>query len=141
VYVVTADMAQPNALSDAAAVDAAVRAKRAMLRDAGQVLNLPLVPRGTTLARDTTRALLGWYRGWEVHFFDFGAVTDEPMLGFAAARDSAGHPIVLAADSAAEVRNLQIAIVDGTPASRAPSPLRTFSDMRTASPPRPTRSP
>lgn len=143
VYVVTADMAQPNALRDAAAIDAAVRAKRAMLRDANLVLNLPIVPRGTTLARDTTRPSLGWYKGNEVQFFDFGADTlaSAPVLGFAAVRDSAGRAIVVAGDSATEARNLQFAAGDGLPASRVPSPLRAFSDMRAPSPPRPTRSP
>ena len=140
VYVVTADMAQPNALRDAAAIDAAVRARRATLRETSLVLNLPIVARGTTLARDTTQGMLGWYKGQDVQFFDFGAATLAPasMLGFAAARDSAGLPIVLAADSAAEIRNLQI--VDSA-ASRAPSPLRAFADTRSPSPPRATRSP
>lgn len=141
VYVVTADLAQPNALSDAAAVEAAVRAKRATLRDAGVVLNLPLVPRGTTLARDTTRAQLGWYKGWEVQFFDFGAATPAQMLTYAAPSDGSRDLVVLAGDPAAEVRNLQIAIVDEAPAPRASSPLRAFADTRTPSPPRLTRSP
>jgi uncharacterized RDD family membrane protein YckC len=141
VYVVTADMAQPNALRDAAAVDAAVRAKRATLREAGLVLNLPIVARGTTLARDTTRGMLGWYNGHDVQFFDFGASTPEtsPALGFAALRDSAGRHVVQVADSTTEPRDLQI--VDGAPVPRPPSPLRAFADMRSPLPPRPTRSP
>ena len=141
VYVVTADMAQPNALRDAAAIDAAVRARRATLREAGLVLNLPVVARGTTLARDTTRGTLGWYNGHDVQFFDFGAATLElsPALGFAAARDSAGRQVVQVADSTIEVRDLQI--VDGAPVSRLASPLRAFADLRSPLPPRPTRSP
>ena len=141
VYVVTADMAQPNALSDAAAVEAAVRARRATLRDAGLVLNLPLVPRGTTLARDTTRALPGWYKGWEVQFFDFGVATIAPNMGFAAPGDGSRDLVVLAGDPAAEIRNLQIAFVGDTATTRASSPLRAFADTRTPSRPGPTRSP
>lgn len=96
-YVVTADMAQPNELRDAAAVDAAVREKKAVLRDANLMLNLPIVPRGTTLARDTTRGMLGWYRGHEVQFFDFGqaSLTPAPMWRFAVGRDGSGDPILV----------------------------------------------
>lgn len=96
-YVVTADMAQPNELRDAAAVDAAVREKKAALRDANLVLNLPIVPRGTTLARDTTRGMLGWYEGQDVQFFDFGqaSLTPAPMWRFAAGRDGSGDAVLV----------------------------------------------
>lgn len=97
VYVVTADKVQPNELRDPASVDAAIRARKASLRETDMHLNLPIVPRGTTLARDSTPGQLGWFQGRDVQFFDFGATTVTPvsMWRFARGRDAAGEPNVL----------------------------------------------
>lgn len=96
-YVVTADKVQPNELRDPASVDAAIRARKASLRLADVTLNLPIVPRGTTLARDTTTGMLGWYEGRDVQFFDFGQtrLAPVPMWRFASGVDAAGEPNVL----------------------------------------------
>jgi hypothetical protein len=109
-YVVTADKVQPNSLRDTAGVSAAVRARRAYVRESDVIVNLPLVPRGTTLARDTTAGMLGWFEGHDVQFFDFGAVgpAPVPMWRFARGRDAAGAPNVLAD---------QNSIVDSVPVS------------------------
>lgn len=96
-YVVTADHVQPNVLRDVAAVDELVRRKRAALRDTDLALNLPIVPRGSTLARDSTPATLGWFQGREVQYFDFGAagLQPAPMWRFAAIGDTARTPALL----------------------------------------------
>lgn len=186
-YVVTADKVQPNELRDGASVAAAVRARKASLRLTDVTLNLPIVPRGTTLARDTTRGTLGWYEGRDVQFFDFGPVhlTPIPMWRFASGVDAAGEPIVIAGQNsivdsipvadaysdlwqihfvnvdttfvpnsiksagalrgarlsigtASTIRNLPIVIIDGSPFPRTASPLRTFADLRSPFPPKPT---
>jgi hypothetical protein len=97
VYVVTADKVQPNELRDPASVDAAIRARKASLRETDVHLNLPIVPRGTTLARDSTPGLLGWFEGRDVQYFDFGATTPTTvsMWRFARGRDAAGEPNIL----------------------------------------------
>lgn len=96
-YVVTADNAQPNHVRDLATVDALVRARRASVRETNLSLNLPIVPRGTRLARDTSTGLAGWYQGRDVQFFDFGAVSlvPAPMWRFAAPNDTSSLPEVL----------------------------------------------
>jgi hypothetical protein len=95
--VVTADKVQPNELRDPASIQAAVRAKKASLRLTDVTLNLPIVPRGTTLARDTTQGMLGWYQGRDIQFFDFGParLAPVPMWRFARGVDAAGEPNVL----------------------------------------------
>ena len=112
VYLVTADKAQPNDIRDMASIEAAIHARRAALRETETMVNLPIVPRGTTLARDTTQAMVGWYQGREVHFFDFGEakLTPAPMWRFAHGKDAAGEPNVLAA---------QNSIVDSIPVAPA----------------------
>lgn len=97
VYVVTADKAQPNILRDLASADAAVRAKTAYFRETDVLLNLPLVPRGTTLARDSTQGMLGWFEGRDVQYFDFGSavLAPVPMWRFARGKDAGGQPSVL----------------------------------------------
>jgi len=187
-YVVTADKVQPNELRDGASVDAAIRARKASLRLTDVTVNLPIVPRGTTLARDTTTGMLGWYEGRDVQFFDFGPtqLVPVPMWRFASGVDAAGDPIVLAGQNSivdsipmatvypdlwqihfvnvdttyvlnsiksagalrgarfsigtpTTIRNLPIVIIDGSPFPRTPSPLRTFADLRSPFPPKPTR--
>lgn len=187
-YVVTADKVKPNELRDPASVDAAVRARKALVRLTDVTLNLPIVPRGTTLARDTTQGMLGWYAGRDIQFFDFGQahLSPAPMWRFARGVDAAGEPSVLADQnsivdsipvaagypdlweisyvnvdtsyvpnsiksagalrganltigSPSSIRNLPIVIIDGSPFQRTPSPLRTFADLRSPFPPKPTR--
>lgn len=93
-YVVTADHAKPNQLRSPADVDAMVRRNRASIRETKLVLNLPVAPRGSRLARDTMPAMAAWYEGHEVQYFDFGetSVTPAPMLVFAHGQDSTGKP-------------------------------------------------
>jgi hypothetical protein len=110
VYVVTADKAQPNILKDIASAEAAVRGKTAYYRETDVLLNLPVVPRGTTLARDSTPGTLGWFEGRDIQFFDFGSaiLAPVPMWRFARGKDAAGEPNVLAE---------QNSIVDSIPVS------------------------
>ena len=97
-YVVTADHVQPNTLRDLAAIDELVRRGRALIRDTDMTYNLPIVPRGTRLARDTSQGMPGWYEGREVQFFDFGAVSITPaqMWRFMRGSDASGQPAPLA---------------------------------------------
>jgi hypothetical protein len=97
VYVVTADNAQPNFIRDLATVEDQIRRKRASTRPTDLLLNLPIVPRGARLARDSSTGMAGWYEGRDVQFFDFGAVTTKPveMWRFASGRDPEGAPVVL----------------------------------------------
>lgn len=108
VYVVTADNAQPNYIRDVATVEEQVRRKRASTRATELLFNLPIVPRGTRLARDSSTGMAGWYQGRDVQFFDFGAVATRPveMWRFASGRDSGGTPIAL---------DTQNSIVDSIP--------------------------
>lgn len=96
-YVVTADHAQPNALRDPASVEAMVRRGRASIRETDLTLNLPVVPRGSTLERDSTPAMMGWFEGREVQFFDFGeaSATPAPMWRIVRGTDAAGQPQIL----------------------------------------------
>jgi hypothetical protein len=186
-YVVTADNLQPNTVRDIEAVNALVQRKKAYMKETDLVVNLPIVPRGTTLARDSTQGMLGWYQGREVQFFDFGpaSLAPAPMWRFVRGRDAMGDPILVegqngildsipvaptypdlwnirwvrvdssyvansvksvtalrtaafAVDSATMVRNLPVIVVDGSPVQRVASPLKTFADLRSPFPPRPT---
>lgn len=96
-YVVTADHVQPNQLRDVASVNALVRRKGAALRETNLTLNLPIVARGSRLARDTTSSMLGWYEGRDIQFYDFGvaSVAASPMWRFARGNDAAGMPDVV----------------------------------------------
>lgn len=98
IYVVTADHVQPNQLRDPAAIDALVRRHRALLRDADTFVNLPIVPRGSVLANDSTPPMFGWYEGRDVQFFDFGSVQLSPvdMWRFARGADASGAPNIVA---------------------------------------------
>ena len=188
-YVVVADNVQPNYVRDIATIDQLVAAKKAHLRESGLLLNLPVVPRGARLARDSSSGLVGWYKARDIQFFDFGAVTMTPvgMWRFAGRRDSDGAfvalegqnsivdsiPVsgtfpdlweirwvlvdstfapnsvksltamranpLLVPDTARTIRNLPIALIDGAPIVRAPSPLRAFADLRSPFPPAFTR--
>lgn len=119
-YVVTADKVQPNTIRDTAGVTAAVRARRAYVRETDVVVNLPIVARGTTLARDTTTGMLGWFEGRDVQFFDFGQASAAPlpMWRFARGRDASGAPNLLSD---------QNAIVDSIPVSPAYSDVWAIS--------------
>ena len=96
-YVITADHVQPNHLRDFASVDALVRSKRVVLKETDLVVNLPIVPRGSRLARDSTPGMMGWYQGRDVVFFDFSvaSATPAPMWRFARGLDSLGQPALL----------------------------------------------
>ncbi len=96
-YVVVADKAQPNELRTLEGIEDAVRRRRAAVRETEITVNLPIVPRGQRLARDSTPAMTGWYQGREVQFFDFGVVTATPaaMWRFARGRDASGEPMIL----------------------------------------------
>ena len=96
-YVVTADHVQPNTLRDISAVEELVRRGRALIRDTELTYNLPIVPRGTRLARDTSQGMAGWYEGREVQFFDFGAASTTPaqMWRFQRGTDASGHAAAL----------------------------------------------
>lgn len=96
-YVVVADLAQPNELRTLQGIENAMRRRRAAVRDTDVTLNLPIVPRGQRLARDSAAPMMGWYEGREVQFFDFGAAsaTPAPMWRFATGRDAAGDPLFL----------------------------------------------
>jgi hypothetical protein len=96
-YVVTADNFQPNALRDMASVEAAVRRGRASIRETDMAYNLPIVPRGTTLARDSSQGMPGWFEGREVQFFDFGptSLVPTPMWRFSRGVDAVGAPDVV----------------------------------------------
>jgi len=110
VYVVTADHVQPNQLRDEASVDALARRHRVSFYDPNIFVNLPIVPRGSSLAHDSTSAMMGWYAGRDVSFFDFGTVTLAPvnMWRFARGQDVSGAPNV--------VRE-QNSVVDSIPAA------------------------
>lgn len=97
IYVVVADNVQPNYVRDIATVNSLVAAKKAHLRETQVLYNLPVVPRGARLVRDSTTGLAGWYQGRDLQFFDFGAVTTTPvaMWRFARGRDPAGEPNVV----------------------------------------------
>jgi hypothetical protein len=108
VYVITADNAQPNFIRDIPTLEEQVRRKRASTKATELLLNLPIVPRGARLARDSSTGMAGWFQGRDVQFFDFGAVTTKPveMWRFASGRDVGGAPIVL---------DTQNSIVDSIP--------------------------
>jgi hypothetical protein len=110
IYVVVADNVQPNYIRDIGTVNNLVAARKAHVRETQQLFNLPIVPRGARLLRDSTTGLVGWYQGRDVQFFDFGAVTTTPvaMWRFALGRDPAGEPNVLEA---------QNSLVDSIPVS------------------------
>jgi hypothetical protein len=93
-YVVVADKFQANQIRDIASAEALVNAKRAVLQEVPGTLNLPLVARGSRLARDSAPATMGWYEGREVQFFDFGAsgTTSVPLIAFVKGIDSSGTP-------------------------------------------------
>lgn len=93
-YVVTADKVQPNVLRDIASAEALVRRGRAALHEMNVTFNLPLVPKGSRLARDSATTMAGWYEGRDVHFFDFGQAsqTTSPMMGFVRGDDRSSDP-------------------------------------------------
>ena len=100
-YVVTADHAQPNQLRDIASVDEMVRRGRASIRETDIAYNLPIAPRGSRLARDSTPGMKGWFAGREVQYFDFGptTLTPAPMWRFARGSGASGEPELLEAQN------------------------------------------
>jgi hypothetical protein len=97
-YVVVADKVQPNELRTIEGIEEAVRRRRAAIRETELTLNLPIVPKGQRLARDSTPAMMGWYQGRDVQYFDFGIASATPaaMWRFARGRDASGDPVFLA---------------------------------------------
>ena len=139
-YVVVADKAQPNELRTLEAVEDAVRRRRAAVRETELTLNLPIVPRGQRLARDSTPGMLGWYQGREVQFFDFGGVTTTPaaMWRFATGRDASGDPVFLQGQNSLldsipvtpaypDIWSIRIVRVDST---HAPNTIRSAAALR-----------
>jgi hypothetical protein len=96
-YVVVADNVVSNELRSVAAVRAMAQRGRAIMRDGKMILNLPLVPRGSTLSDANRRTGLGWFEGHDVAYFDFGPTALGPELAFAfhTGREDSGAPRVL----------------------------------------------
>lgn len=96
-YVVVADKVQPNELRTVEGIEDAVRRRRAAIRESDLTVNLPIVPKGQRLARDSTPPMTGWYQGREVQYFDFGVTSASPaaMWRFARGRDASGAPLFL----------------------------------------------
>jgi hypothetical protein len=139
-YVVVADKVQPNDLRTVAGIDAAVSRRRAAVRETELLLNLPIVPKGQRLARDSTPPMAGWYEGREVQFFDFGVASATPaaMWRFARGRDAAGEPLFLAAQNSLldsipvapaypDLWSIRIVTVDS---AYAPNTLRSAAALR-----------
>jgi hypothetical protein len=59
-----------------------------------QLVNCPVVPLNSSLAEGTPGLTKGWYKGKEVHYFDFGPSPDFtlPIYAFITGLDSAGNP-------------------------------------------------
>jgi hypothetical protein len=93
-YLVTADKVQPNVLRDIASSESLVRRGRAAMQVTNVTLNLPIMPKGSRLARDSATTMSGWYEGREVHFFDLGQAsqTPAPMMGFVRGDDTSPDP-------------------------------------------------
>jgi hypothetical protein len=93
-YIVTADRVQPNVVRDIESAEALVRRRRASFHETNTVYNLPITPRGAKLPRDSTPAMVGWYEGHEIQFFDFGqsSATLAPMLAFVRGHSGNGEP-------------------------------------------------
>jgi hypothetical protein len=100
-YLVVADHVTPNELRDETSADMMVRRHRAFLRPADVVLNLPIVPRGSRLAGDSSQPSYGWFQGREVQYFDFGAGSQAPvpLFAFTTGTDANGDPIFLRTQS------------------------------------------
>jgi cold shock CspA family protein len=63
----------------------------------GVLVNCPVVPLNSTLAEPvngSTEPTRGWYKGREVHYFDFGMNTDKtaPIFAFITGFDASGNP-------------------------------------------------
>lgn len=139
-YVVVADKLQPNDLRTVEGVEEAVRRRRASIRETSLTLNLPIVPRGQRLARDSTQGMAGWYQGRDVQFFDFGVVAVNPagMWRFATGRDASGEPLFLAgqnglldsipvAPAYPDLWSIRIVMVDST---YAPNTIKSVEALR-----------
>ncbi|MES2178982.1 MAG: hypothetical protein V4550_14070 [Gemmatimonadota bacterium] len=84
-YVIVADHVHPNELRSVDQITRLVAQKRAVLRDAGATLNLPIVPRGSWLeGKEKAGTQHGWFDGTAVAYFDFGvgALTPAPIFPF-----------------------------------------------------------
>jgi hypothetical protein len=60
----------------------------------GLLVNCPVVPLNSKLAESTPGITHGWYKGQEIHYFDFGPNTDRtaPIYAFITGMDAAGNP-------------------------------------------------
>jgi hypothetical protein len=141
-YVVVADKSQPNELRTVEGIEDAVRRRRASVRETDITVNLPIVPKGQRLARDSTPAMIGWYQGRDVQFFDFGVVTATPaaMWRFARGRDASGEPVFLAGQNSLldsipvapaypDLWSIRIVNVDS---AYAPNTLRSAASLRSS---------
>jgi hypothetical protein len=119
-YLVTADNVQPNVIRDLASAEALVRRGRASMRETDLTFNLPIVPQGSRLARDSMATMDGWYEGRPVQFFDFGpsSVNPNPMLGFVRGQEADGQPAFIPD---------QFSVVDTLPAA---SPYGDLWELR-----------
>jgi hypothetical protein len=81
---------QANTLRSAADV----RAAGYPMQASEVLVNCPVVPLNSTLAEGTPGLTRGWYKGREVHYFDFGPNTaaTAPIYAFITGMDAAGQP-------------------------------------------------
>jgi hypothetical protein len=114
-YLVTADRVQPNVVRDIESAEALVRRRRAGMQETNLTYNLPITARGAKLPSDSASAMIGWYEGNEIQFFDLGSVNAAaiPMLAFVRGRNAAGEP---------EFVRDQFPVIDSVPMPGAPSP-------------------
>jgi hypothetical protein len=114
-YVIVADNVKPNELTSVRAIEQLVARKRAVVRDAGVVLNLPIVPRGSYLeGRRDVPTPRGWFEGTEIAYFDFGPASQvaAPIHPFFRRPPAGGEPVRVEGQ-----RNVVDVIPDGiTPA-------------------------
>ena len=141
-YVVVADKVQPNELRTLEGIEDAVRRRRAAIRETPLTVNLPIVPRGQRLARDSAAGMLGWFQGRDVQFFDFGVATENPagMWRFASRIDPAGDPVFVEGQNSVldsipvapaypDLWSIRIVRVDS---AYAPNSIRSVAALRSA---------
>lgn len=141
-YVVVADNVVPNELRSVAAVRALAQRNRAIMRDAGVVLNLPIVARASSLADADRRTGLGWFEGNDLTYFDFGpsGIGPELIFTFHTGREPSGAPNMLRAQrnvvtavpgapGYSDMWDVQLVEVDTT---YEPNTLRSVESVRAA---------
>jgi hypothetical protein len=64
------------------------------IKETNQLVNCPVVPLNSSLAEGKPGLTKGWYKGKEVHYFDFGPSPDYtlPIYAFITGLDTAGNP-------------------------------------------------